>query len=104
MKKKLEQVNQSYKKAISQIIRKEFPAIVELTVSDVLVDPSYQHGRAWLKTTPEVLEEVMKKRGDIQTQLQKYVKTRYTPRFTYVLDEGEIDKLDSLFEQVRNTE
>jgi ribosome-binding factor A len=93
---KLEQINQSYKKALAQILVRELPHVVELTVSDVLIDPSYQHGRVWLRTNPEILALVEAKRSDILTQLTEYVKTRYTPRLTFVIDDGRIDRIDEL--------
>ncbi len=99
-KNKLEQVNQAYKKALAQVLVKEMPQIVELTVSDVLIDPSYQHGRVYLRTSPEIFEQVEKKRSDILTQLTKYVETRYTPKLTFHLDDGQLDHLDQLFEKI----
>ena len=101
-KNKLEQVNQSYKKALGQILLKEFPEIVELVVTDVLIDPSYTHGRVWLRTTPEILKQVTAKRPAIAAQLKQYVKTRYTPSLTFVLDKGELDTIDELFEQLKS--
>lgn len=101
MKSKLAQVNQSYKKALGQILVKEFPEIVELTVVDVLIDPSYTHGRVWLRTSEELLEQVEKRRGAIQSELKKYVQTRYTPKLSFHIEEGYIDKIDGLFEEMQ---
>lgn len=100
MKNKLEQINQSYRKALGQILLREFPDVVDLVVTDVLIDPSYHHGRAWLRASEAVFTEVEKRRGDIQLQLTKYVKTRYTPKMTFVRDEGELDKIDELFTSI----
>lgn len=97
LKNKLEQVNQAYKKALARILVRELPDVVELTVSDVLIDPSYQHGRVWLRTTPEVLKLVETKRADILPQLPRYVQTRYTPKLTFLLDDGSIDRIEELF-------
>lgn len=102
-KNKLEQINQAYKKALAQILIREFPDVVELTVSDVLIDPSYQHGRAWLKTSPDVLAQVESRRSEILTQLTRFVKTRYTPRISFQLDSGELERLDSLFDKIETT-
>lgn len=101
---KLEQINQAYKKALAQILVRELPHIVELTVSDVLIDPSYQHGRVWLRTTPEVLELVESKRSDILTQLTKFVKTRYTPKLTFLIDDGRIDRIEELLKEIATEE
>jgi ribosome-binding factor A len=101
-KNKLEQINQAYKRALAQILVRELPDTVELTVSDVLIDPSYQHGRVWLRTTPQILKEVETKRADILTQLTKYVQTRYTPKLTFLLDDGKTDRIDELFGQIKN--
>lgn len=101
---KLEQINQSYKKALGQILVRELPNIVELTVSDVLIDPSYQHGRVWLRTTPEVLQLIEKKRSEILTQLTKFVQTRYTPRLTFLIDDGRIDRIEELMKEIESEE
>ncbi len=101
-KSKLEQVNQAYKRALGQILVRELPQVVDLTVSDVLIDPSYQHGRVWLRTTPEVLEEIEKHRSAILTQMTKYVQTRYTPRLTFVIDTGEMERIDELLEKLND--
>lgn len=103
-KNKLEQVNQAYKKALAQILVRELPNVVELSVSDVLIDPSYQHGRVWLRTTPEVLEVVESKRADILTQLTKFVQTRYTPRLSFLLEDGDIERIDNLFSKLEETQ
>lgn len=103
MKNKLEQVNQSYKKALGQILLKEFPETVDLVVTDVLIDPSYTHGRVWLRTTPELLEKVESKRPAIAAQLPRYVKTRYTPKLAFLMDAGELDKMDELFGQLEKS-
>lgn len=101
---KLEQINQSYKKALAQILVRELPHIVELTVTDVLIDPSYQHGRVWLRTTPEILAQVEAKRSDILTQLTKFVQTRYTPRLAFVIDDGSMDRIDELLKEVETNQ
>jgi ribosome-binding factor A len=101
---KLGYVNQSYKKALGQILLKEFENIVNLTVTDVLIDPSYTHGKVWLRTTPELLAEVEKRRGEIQASIKKYVQTRRTPRLSFFLDHGEIDKVDELFGHIQHSD
>ncbi|QQG50109.1 MAG: ribosome-binding factor A [Candidatus Berkelbacteria bacterium] len=101
-KNKLEQVNQSYKKALGAVLLREFPDIVELSVSYVLIDPSYQHGRVWLKTTPEILTKVENKRHEIQTAMKRYVKTRYTPKLAFLIETGEVEKIDELFSKLDN--
>ncbi len=99
-KNKLEQVNQAYKKALGQILVRELPDTIELTVADVLIDPSYQHGRVWLRTTPEILQEVEARRSAILTQLTKFVQTRYTPKLSFLIDDGGVDRIDGLFEKI----
>lgn len=99
-KNKLEQINQSYKKALGAVLLKEFPDIIQLSVSYVLIDPSFQHGRAWLNTTPEILSQIERKRPEIQNLMKKHVKTRYTPKLTFELETGETEKLDELFNKI----
>lgn len=100
MKQKLEQVNKSVKKALGTILLKELPNASPLTVIDVLIDPSYQHGRAWLQTTSEILALVEAKRPEIQAQLSRYVKLRYTPKLSFIIDDNYLNKLDELFAQL----
>jgi len=96
---RLDKLNTAYKKAIGEILLKEFSHLTNLSVNDVLIDPSNQSGRVYLTTTPEILEEVQLRRGDIQRQLTKHIKTRYTPKFNYLLDDNYLNKLDELFEE-----
>lgn len=100
MKNKLQQVNQAYKKALGQILVNEFPGIVELTVSDVLIDPSYKHGRVWLRATDEVVGQVEERRVAIQAAMKNYVKTRYTPKLQFIQEEGYVERIDQLFEEL----
>ncbi len=99
-KNKLEQVNQSYKKALGQILLKEFPEIIQLSVSDVLIDPSYQNGRVWLLTDPETVKLVEARRSLIQASIKKYVKTRYTPKLSFIADDRYLDKIDELYSKI----
>lgn len=100
-KSKLEQNNQAYKKAIGEILLKELPGVLPLSVSDVLLDPSFQHGRVWLSTTPEILAQAEKKRSVIQVQLKAKIKGRYTPRLSFLIDDQYLGELDNLFDQLK---
>jgi len=100
MKTKLEQNNHAYKKAIGEILLKVFPGVLPLSVTDVLLDASFQHGRVWLSTTPEILKEVEKERIEIQGKLKTKIKGRYTPRLEFLLDDNYLEKMDELFEKV----
>ena len=102
MNNRLEQLSIAYKKALGAILLKEFPHIATLTVVDVLIDPSGRTGRAWLSTTPEILKEVEQRRGDIQSQLKEHVVTRYTPKFSFMLDDKYLDQIDKLFGKIEN--
>lgn len=101
---RLEQLNVAYKKALGEVLLKEFPHLTNLTVADVLIDPSTQSGRVFLATTSSILEELTKKRGDIQNMLKKYIKGRYTPRLTFLADDNYLNHLDNLFEKVNKNE
>ncbi len=79
---------------------REFPHVTNLTVTDVLIDPSGRTGRVWLATTLETLEEVEHKRGDIQAQLKKHVVTRYTPKLNFVQDDNYLNQIDILFNKI----
>ena len=100
MNNRLEQLSIAYKKALGAILLKEFPHVASLTVIDVLIDPSGRTGRVWLSTTPETLKEVEERRGDIQGQLKEHVVTRYTPKFSFILDDKYLDRIDNLFNKI----
>lgn len=100
MNNKLNILNGAYKKALGAILLKEFPHLAELTVADVLIDPSGKTGRVWLSTTAEILKEVEQRRGAIQSQLKKHVVTRYTPSFSFFLDDKYLDRIDNLFNEI----
>lgn len=102
MNNKLAILNGSYKKALGAILLKEFPHLATLAVADVLIDPSGKTGRVWLSTTAEILKEVEQRRGDIQNQLKKHVVTRYTPSFSFILDDKYLDRIDNLFNEIEH--
>ena len=99
-KSKLEQYNQAFKKALGTIVYKVIPDIESFTVTDFLLDPSFMNARVWVKTTEPGLKRLEEKRADIQAQLKNYVKTRYTPKLTFILDDKYLDHLDALFSEV----
>ena len=102
MNNRLEQLNIAYKKALGAILLKEFPHLPNLTVVDVLIDPSGKSGRVWLATTSEVIKEVEQHRGEIQSQLKKHVVTRYTPILTFILDDKYLDQIENLFDKIHD--
>lgn len=99
MKKDIEQRNQAYKKALGQVMLKQFPD-ASIIVADVLLDPSMQHGKVWLRTGTEALELIKHKKGQISRLLQRYVKTRYMPSLEFVIDDRYLDHLDNLFGKI----
>lgn len=100
MKSKLEQNNQAYKKAIAELLTRLFPGVMPLSVTDVLLDPSFQHGRVWVATNPSTLKKIEEKRVEIQGGLKTKIASRYTPRLDFLLDDHYLDRLDSLFDEV----
>lgn len=101
MKQKIEQLNQSYKKALGLVIQEEFPE-EGIVIEDLLLDSSMKHGRVWLICQPEQLERVQKKSGRLQSLAQDHVKTRYTPVLEFLITDRYLDKLDSLFSEIEN--
>lgn len=100
MNNRLEQLSIAYKKALGAVLLKQFPYVPNLTITDVLIDPSERTGRVWLSTTPEILKAVEHRRGTIQGWLKSRVKTRFTPRFTFLLDDNYLGKIDNLFTEI----
>ena len=100
MDNRLEQLSISIKKALGAVLLKEFPHVPNLTITDVLIDPSERTGRVWLSTTPEILKEVEHRRGGIQGWLKTRVKTRFTPKLTFLLDDNYLRKIDNLFTEI----
>ncbi len=101
MKHKLEQFNQSLKKALGQILLKRYPEELTATVTDVLLDPSFQHGRVWVRCSPELLIKLNKQRGEVQSDIKLYLKTRYTPKLEFLIDDNYVEHLDQLFETTK---
>ncbi len=95
MKQKIEQLNQSYKKALGQVILREF-AGEGIVVEDVLLDPSMQHGRAWLICTEQQLAAVISRRSELQRLVQNHLKTRYTPKIEFLPSDNYLEKIDEL--------
>ncbi|MEX0594778.1 MAG: hypothetical protein WD157_01615 [Patescibacteria group bacterium] len=101
MKQKLEQLNQSYKKALGLVLQKEYSG-EGVIVEDVLLDSSMQHGRAWLICSNSQLIDIQKHRGAIQANVQKYLQTRNTPKIEFLLRDGYLGKMEELFEKVES--
>ncbi|MBI4948135.1 hypothetical protein HY844_01065 [Candidatus Berkelbacteria bacterium] len=102
MKSKIEQVNIGIKKALPKVIYPLIPDLQELEIVDVLIDPSYDHGRVWLKTSVESFNEIKSKRVDIQNQLSRFVKLRKTPKLTFIIDDRYLDHIDNLFNKIED--
>lgn len=96
-KSKLEQYNQAYKKALPGAIIKLIPDLGTITIADVLIDPSLTHGKVWVRVSVEGLSRIEERRGDIQKEIVKHVKTRYTPKLQFIQDDQYLDHLDDLF-------
>lgn len=103
MKQKIEQLNQSYKKALGAVLQEEFPG-EGIIVDDVLLDPSMQHGRVWLICHSDQLKHVVTKRSELQRLVQSRLKTRYTPKIEFLPKDEFIEKMDSLFDKLHADE
>lgn len=103
-KSKLEQYNQAYKKALPAAILKLIPDFGSITIADVLIDPSLTHGKVWVKVTADGLDKLIERRGDIQKEIVKHVKTRYTPKLEFILDDQYLERLDDLFATITKPE
>ena len=101
-KSKLEQYNQAFKKALPTVIYKKIPDVGQFSITDVLIDPSLMHGRVWISANPVSVKRIEEKRIDIQNDMQRYVKTRYTPKLTFIIDDNYLNKIDNLFNEIEN--
>ena len=101
MKQKIEQLNQSYKKALGEVIQKEYSG-EGIIIEDVLLDPSMQYGRVWLVCTTEQLDIIQKNKSNIQRLVQKHLATRYTPKIDFLISDDYLGKIDNLFSEVDN--
>lgn len=100
MKQKIEQLNQSYKKALGGVLQEEFPG-EGIIVDDVLLDPSMQHGRVWLIGNQQQLSTVIAKRSELQRLVQQRLKTRYTPKIEFLPKDDYLEKMDDLFNKLQ---
>lgn len=100
MKSRVEQVSQSLKKVLGELLLQEFPNVLPLSVVDVLVDPSLRHARTWLRTTPETLELVQQKRADLQLEIIRRLKLPQTPKLEFIVDNQYLEHIDTLFEKM----
>ena len=81
------------------VIQREFSG-EGIVVEDVLLDPSMQHGRAWLICSGEQLRQVIAKRSELQRLVQNHLKTRYTPRIDFLPSDNYLEKIDNLINEV----
>lgn len=101
MKNKLEQLNQSYKKALGRIIPKLLSDEL-IIISDVLVAQNYRSARVWVKCGPEQIEKLRAKRREVQTTLKRFLRSRYIIVLEFLPDDDLIETMDKLFEKVVN--
>lgn len=99
MKRDIEQKNQAYKKALGRVIPKLFPDR-PIIVSDLLLDPSMQHGKVWVRASSEDISQLNQRLGDISKQLTRIVSTRYMPSLEFVMDDNYLEKINDLFSTI----
>lgn len=100
MKSRIEQINKSLKKVLGQIFLREFPDILPLSVEDVLINPSLEAARVWVRTDPKTFHKIEKKRVAIQGEVERYVKLPTTPKLEFVQDDHFIERIDDLFNKI----
>lgn len=101
MKQKIEQLNQSYKKALGEVLQKEYTE-QGIVIEDVLLDPSMQNGRVWLICTPEQLKKVQEKKSELQRMVQDHLRTRYTPKIEFIIADDYLGKIDNFFSEIKD--
>jgi len=99
----IEQVNTSYKKAIARVLTKTLPDS-EIIVSSVLINPDRRSGRVWLKTSPDSIQQILSKRKEIQSMLTNLIKTKFTPKLEFLLEDDYLEQIDSLFNEIKHNE
>jgi ribosome-binding factor A len=99
-KSKIEQLNQSFKKALGEILIKEFPDVSPLYVTDFLINPSFTEAKVFLRTNPSILKKAEERRIVIQGSFKNHLKTRYTPVLKFQIDDNYLENLDNLFELI----
>lgn len=97
---KLEKLNQSIKKALGELVHQLLPEHPNIIINDVLLDPSLRTGRVWVSASQTELDQLETKRVALQNQLATKIKTRYTPKLTFLVDDRYLDQLDQLFNQL----
>jgi len=101
VKNKIEQLNQSYLRAISQIIMSKL-SVSNFTVTAVLVAASRQSAKVYIKADLETIKLLQLKSGQIQNELPKFIKSRYIPKLTILEDTDYSQRMDDLFEKINN--
>jgi ribosome-binding factor A len=97
MKVRLERVREMLKRALGEIVRRDFPPTPDyglLTINEVVVSADLREAKVYVGVVgkPEVKKRAMKrlaeKRGQVQYELGRAIVLRWTPVISFHLDES----------------
>jgi len=103
MNNRIEILSRSLQKALGQTFTKVFPGS-QIEISDLLFDKAGQCARVWLKTDASTLKLIKGRNDHIVKELARHWQMRYIPRLSFLGDDGYLDSMDRLFEEVEQDE
>jgi ribosome-binding factor A len=110
MNRRLQRVNELVKRAVGEIIRRDF-VVSEfgvVTVTSVEISPDLKNGRIFISVigTPQqqalTLRTLGARRGAIQQEMSRSVILKYTPHLEFLLDEtgARADRINRILEDL----
>ncbi|MDD5340980.1 MAG: 30S ribosome-binding factor RbfA [Patescibacteria group bacterium] len=111
MANRTEKLNEAIKHALGSLIAKEveFPENLLVTVTKVDVSPDGKYAKAYVTVLPDnmrgtALKIMNSSAGMFRSGLAKNLKTKFTPKLSFLIDEQEIyaNKIEELLDEVRN--
>lgn len=97
--RKIDRLNRALNKSIQAIFLQN-PRYNQLSVKDVLADPTFKTARVWLTGPKNQIELVVIERTAVQRKLSNHLKLRETPKLTFVVDDRYLEHIEELFNTI----
>lgn len=111
MSQRIEKINELIKTQLSQIIIKEieFPENVMVTITNVETSPDLKSTKIFISVLPEnmrgtALTILTKNASILHRNLNKMIKTKFTPNLKFFIDEQEVfaDEVGKILDEIKH--
>lgn len=92
MSKRTDQIGSVVQHTVATSLREHLSTSAVVTVTGVEVSPDLKHGIIWISVLgadeEETLKQILEVKRYIQSDVNKQMKSKFTPRLQYKLDHG----------------